>query len=137
MGNKPSVKSKSTVSVQGIVSFLLQLDMKLLYAFILCTLAQIFTFIQLQGQVIWKFPKENPYIMALMGVPISLLFMKYTRILNGHFEANWPGRIIGFGVGIIIFTIMSWLMFKEVPTTKTLICLVLAFSIVLIQMFWK
>lgn len=111
--------------------------MKLLYAFILCTLAQIFTFIQLQGQVIWKFPKENPYIMALMGVPISLLFMKYTRILNGHFEANWPGRIIGFGVGIIIFTIMSWLMFREVPTTKTLICLVLAFSIVLIQMFWK
>lgn len=137
MGNKPSVKSKSTVSVQGIVFFLLQLDMKLLYAFILCTLAQIFTFIQLQGQVIWKFPKENPYIMALMGVPISLLFMKYTRILNGHFEANWPGRIIGFGVGIIIFTIMSWLMFREVPTTKTLICLVLAFSIVLIQMFWK
>lgn len=137
MGNKPSVKSKSTVSVQGIVFFLLQLDMKLLYAFILCTLAQIFTFIQLQGQVIWKFPKENPYIMALMGVPISLLFMKYTRILNGHFEANWPGRIIGFGVGIIIFTVMSWLMFREVPTTKTLICLVLAFSIVLIQMFWK
>jgi len=111
--------------------------MKLLYAFILCILAQVVTFIQLQGQSLWKFPKENPYIMALLGVPISLLFMKYTRILNGHFEANWPGRIIGFGVGIIIFTVMSWLMFKEVPTTKTLICLGLAFSIILIQMFWK
>jgi hypothetical protein len=113
------------------------LKMKLLYAFTLCILAQVVTFIQLQGQSLWKFPKENPYIMALLGVPISLLFMKYTRILNGHFEANWPGRIIGFGVGIIIFTVMSWLMFKEVPTTKTLICLGLAFSIVLIQMFWK
>jgi|GEM_PF-447040 len=137
MGNKPSVKSKPTVSVEGIVFFYYFYEMKLLYAFILCILAQSITFIQLQGQSIWKFPKENPYIMALLGVPISLLFMKYTRILNGHFEANWPGRIIGFGVGIIIFTIMSWLIFKEIPTTKTLICLGLAFSIVLIQMFWK
>lgn len=111
--------------------------MKLLYAFILCIVAQVVTFIQLQGQTLWRFPKENPYLMSLLGVPISLLFMKYTKILNSHFEANWPGRIIGFGVGIIIFTIMSWLMFREVPTTKTLICLCLAFSIVLIQMFWK
>jgi hypothetical protein len=113
------------------------LKMKLLYAFILCIIAQIITFIQLQGHNLWRFPKDNPYLMALLRFPISILFIKYTRIINGHFDANWPGRIIGFGVGIIIFTIMSWMMFKEVPTIKTLICLGLAFSIVLIQMFWK
>ena len=111
--------------------------MRLVYAFLLCIVAQVVTFIQLQGQSLWKFPKDNPYIIALLGFPISLLFMKYTRILNSHFEANWPGRIIGFGVGIIVFTFMSWLMFKETPTPKTLICLGLAILIVFIQMFWK
>ena len=110
--------------------------MKLLYAFILCILAQVFSFIQLQGQGLW-FTKINPYIMSLLGIPISILFMKYTTMVNTHFDASWPGRIIGFGFGIIVFTFMTWFMFREALTTKTIICLGLAISIVLIQIFWK
>lgn len=111
--------------------------MKLFYALILAIIAQIISFIQLQGQLVWKFPKENPYVMMLLGLPISLIFIKTTKIFNQHFDANWPGRLIGFGLGIIIFTIMSWVIFKEVPTFKTIVCLSLAFIIVLLQVFWK
>jgi multidrug transporter EmrE-like cation transporter len=57
--------------------------------------------------------------------------------MNQHFDANWPGRLIGFGIGVIVFTIMSWLLFKEHPTPKTLVCLGLAFTIVILQIFWK
>ena len=111
--------------------------MKLAIALVLCTVAQIVSFIQLQGQMAWKFPRENPYLMMLLGLPISLVFIKTTRIFSEHFEANWPGRILGFGVGVIVFTIMSWLIFKELPTPKTLTCLLLACTIVLLQIFWK
>lgn len=111
--------------------------MKLIYALLLSTVAQVLSFIQLQGQMAWKFPRENPYIMMLMGLPISFILINTTRIMNDHFNANWPGRLIGFGVGIIIFTIMSWLIFKEQPTPKTLTCLGLAFTIVILQIFWK
>jgi len=111
--------------------------MKIVYALALCVLAQIVLFIQLQGQLAWKFPKENPYIMVLLGLPISWTFMKTTKILNEHFEANWPGRLIGFGIGVVVFTIMSWLIFKEHPDHKTMICLGLASLIVLIQIFGK
>ena len=111
--------------------------MRIFYALLLATIAQIISFVQLQGQLVWKFPKENPYVMMLLGLPISLIFIKTTKIFNQHFDANWPGRLIGFGLGIIIFTIMSWLVFKEVPTSKTIDCLVLAFTIVLLQVFWK
>jgi hypothetical protein len=111
--------------------------MKIFYALLLATIAQIISFVQLQGQLVWKFPKENPYVMMLLGLPISLIFIKTTKIFNQHFDANWPGRLIGFGLGIIIFTIMSWLVFKEVPTAKTIVCLGLAFTIVLLQVFWK
>ena len=111
--------------------------MRIFYALLLVTIAQIISFVQLQGQLIWKFPKENPYVMMLLGLPISLIFIKTTKIFNQHFDANWPGRLIGFGLGIIIFTIMSWLVFREVPTAKTIVCLVLAFTIVLLQVFWR
>ena len=34
--------------------------MKVVYALLLGALAQIISFIQLQGQMAWKFPRENP-----------------------------------------------------------------------------
>ena len=111
--------------------------MKIVYALILSVIAQVISFIQLQGQIAWKFPRENPYIMMLLGLPISLIFIKTTKVFNEAFDANWPGRLIGFGVGVIIFTIMSWFIFNEQPTPKTLTCLGLAFIIIILQIFWK
>lgn len=111
--------------------------MNVIYALILSIIAQVISFIQLQGQMAWKFPKENPYIMMLLGLPISLIFIKTTKVFNEQFDANWPGRLIGFGVGVIVFTIMSWLIFREPVSLKTSICLLLAFVIVVLQIFWK
>lgn len=111
--------------------------MKIVYAILLSILAQIISFIQLQGQMAWKFPRENPYVMMLLGLPISLIFIKTTKIFNEAFDANWPGRLIGFGIGVIIFTIMSWFIFREHPTPKTLTCLGLASLIIILQIFWK
>ena len=111
--------------------------MKIVYALLLGAVGQIISFIQLQGQSVWKFPKDNPYVMMLLGLPISLIFIHSTRIMNEHFNASWPGRLIGFGVGVVIFTIMSWFLFREYPTPKTLTCLGLASLIVILQIFWK
>jgi hypothetical protein len=111
--------------------------MKIVHAILLSILAQVISFIQLQGQIAWKFPRENPYIMMLLGLPISLIFIKTTKVFNEAFDANWPGRLIGFGIGVIIFTVMSWIIFKEHPTPKTLTCLALALLIIVLQIFWK
>jgi multidrug transporter EmrE-like cation transporter len=111
--------------------------MKVVYALLLGAIGQVVSFLQLQGQSIWKFPKDNPYVMMLLGLPISLLFIKSTKLMNEHFLASWPGRLIGFGVGVVVFTIMSWFLFREHPTPKTLTCLGLAFLIVVLQIFWK
>jgi hypothetical protein len=111
--------------------------MRILYSLLLGAIAQAISFIQLQGQSLWKFPKDNPYIMMLLGLPISLLYIHSTRLMNEHFLASWPGRLIGFGVGVVVFTIMSWFLFKEYPTPKTLTCLGLACLIVILQIFWK
>ena len=111
--------------------------MKVVYALLLGAVAQVIAFVQLQGQMVWKFPKENPYVMMLLGLPISLIFIKTTGMMNEYFGASWPGRLIGFGIGVVVFTIMSWLVFEEHPTPKTLICLGLAVAIILVQIFFK
>jgi len=111
--------------------------MKLLNGFVLIMIAQIISFIQLQGQGKWEWAKENPFLMAVCGLPIGYLFIHSTRIINEATGETWPGRLIGQAIGIVIFCIMSWIMFKEPLTIKTGVCIALALCVVLIQIFWK
>lgn len=100
--------------------------------------AQIFTFIQLQGQFKFQWMKDNPIYMALLGFPLSLLYIASVRYMVAHFEGNmWPSRLLGFATGAIVFTVMSWAWFKEPLSIKTLTCLGLALCIMGIQLFWK
>ena len=74
----------------------------------------------------------------LCGIPITYLFMEGTRIAVAGFDGLfWPGRFVSFVSGIIIFTAMTYLFRGEAVNLKTATCLLLAFSIILIQLFWK
>ena len=42
-------------------------------------------------------------------------------------------RLAGFGISTVVFGIMAWSMVGEVPTLKTIISLLLALAIILIQ----
>jgi len=112
--------------------------MKILYGILLGTLAQIITFYQLQGQMKIEWFKNHPITVAFMGVPISLLFMYSVKnMVEAYDGAIWPSRLIGFGIGVVVFTFMSHYLFREPLTTKTLTCLGLGVCIILIQLFWK
>ena len=100
-------------------------------------LAQIITFLQLQGQLKYDFVKNNLWFSLLMGIPISFCFMMSVRNLVAAYDGEiWPSRLIGFGIGVTVFTVMSSLLFKEPISFKTIACLGLALLILLIQM-WK
>jgi multidrug transporter EmrE-like cation transporter len=100
--------------------------------------AQILTFIQLQGQFKYEWVKENPFIMSLIGVPLSLLYLQSVKHLVLYFDGQlWPSRLLGFSIGAIVFTVMSWVCFREPLSLKTLICLGLALCIMGVQLFWK
>ena len=49
----------------------------------------------------------------------------------------YPSRILGFAVGIIVFGIMGWFLFREGVSPKTGVCLLLSLVIILIQVLWK
>jgi len=112
--------------------------MDLLKGFIFGIIAQVITFIQLQGQLKIEWLKNNMWFGILMGMPISYLFMLSVKYLVTAYDGQiWPSRLIGFGIGVTIFTGMSFLMFNEHLTSKTLTCLGLGVIIILIQIFWK
>lgn len=113
--------------------------MNFIIGFLYGLMAQILTFIQLQGQFRWEWFKQHPYMVAaIMGFPISLLYLQSVKHLVAHFDGQlWPSRLLGFAIGAIVFTIMSWGWFKEPLTLKTLICLGLALCIMGVQLFWK
>jgi hypothetical protein len=112
--------------------------MNLGLGFLYGLMAQILTFVQLQGQFRFQWAKDNPMYMALMGVPLSLLYLQSVKHLVAHFDGQlWPSRLLGFAIGAIVFTAMSWAWFKEPLSLKTLVCLGLAVCIMTIQLFWK
>jgi multidrug transporter EmrE-like cation transporter len=111
--------------------------MKLIYGILIIIGAQVISFIQLQGQGKWPWMKDHPYIMAITGIPIGFMFINSTRLINEYTQATWPGRLIGQGIGIVMFAIMSWILFEEPLTMKTGVCITLAICVILIQIFWK
>ena len=112
--------------------------MDILKGIIYGIIAQVITFLQLQGQVKIEWIKNNTWFGVLMGIPISYLFMMSVKYFVLAYNGQiWPSRLIGFGIGVAVFTIMSYYIFKEPLTLKTLICLGLGICIILIQIFWK
>ena len=106
-------------------------------AILLILFSQILVYVQLQGQFFSTWIKQNSLAVSLMGVPISLLLIEYTKRVVTHFNGEtWPGRLIGFAAGIIVFAAMSYLIFNETLTTKTIVSIFLAAVIVLIRLFF-
>lgn len=109
-----------------------------LFIFFVYTISQIFTFYQLQGHLFNKWIKDNPLWMTLIGLPIGYFVIIASRHMVELWDGQtWPNRIIGFCLGVIVFSLMSWFILKEPVNLKTSVCLLLSFTILLIQLFWK
>ena len=79
-------------------------------------LNNILIWYQLNSQLVWEWAKgtKSAWIMSLMGIPISLLF--------------W------YATSMITFPIMTYFYLGEVITLKTLITILLALIIMILQL---
>ena len=102
------------------------------------TLAHSLVWFQLNGQFFSEWIKNNTFIAVLFGIPISYLYIIATKYTVEAFEGMlWPARLVGFAIGIITFSIFTSLIMGQNITLKTGIILILASSIILIQVLWK
>ena len=111
----------------------------LVLGFGLIFIGQALIWFQTNGQFVWDSFKRNPLGLAIVfGTIISYLLIKGTFFIVRYFDGMlWPGRFIAFGLGIISFTALTWYYLGEGFTTKTVISLLLAVLLVIIQILWK
>ena len=94
----------------------------------------VVAFFQLQGWVVWNKPwLQSIWWMYFTSLIIAPMFFWSTKWSYEHFGAFWNMRLAGFGISTIIFGIMAWMLIGEIPTLKTIISLLLALAIILIQ----
>ena len=91
---------------------------------------------QLNGQLVWGFWKtwKGITLSLLMGIPITALFWYATKIGYQGFGNLWAVRFMGFATSMMTFPIMTWLYLGETLTLKTIITLILALIIMLLQL---
>ena len=99
-------------------------------------LNNILIWYQLNSQLVWEWAKgtKSMWLMSLLGVPISLLFWWATKIGYEGFGNLWAVRFVGFATSMLTFPIMTWLYLGEVITLKTLITILLAIIIMILQL---
>ena len=101
--------------------------------------AHVLTFFQLNGQFLkidWF--RKNEWIVAVAGIILSYFYIWGTKYTVAGFDGLlWPGRFIGFGVGMIIYAIGVSYFFNEGITNKTAVSLGIALILICVQLFWK
>jgi|TARA_A200000159_G_C7170813_1_gene275337 hypothetical protein len=101
-------------------------------------LGHVAVWFQLNGQFKWEWFKENTLLLALCGVPISFLYIWGTKYAVQGFEGLlWPGRFLGFSIGMVVYAIFTSWIFNEGITMKTAVSLSLCLLLITIQVFWK
>jgi multidrug transporter EmrE-like cation transporter len=112
--------------------------MEIIYGIMYGLVAQVGSFMQLQGAMKYGWYQKYLWLVLLVSVPLSWLYIKSVKHLITAFDGQlWPSRLIGFGLGIIVFSIMSYLLFKEPFSPKTIVCIGLGLTIIALQIFWR
>jgi hypothetical protein len=115
------------------------MDPKLLtLGFIYFVVSATAIWFQTHAQFFNEWSKDNAILVAIPGFVISYWSIKATEnIAEAYDGAVWPARLIGFGIGIILFSILTWVILGEKIEIKSAVCVLLAFCILIIQLFWK
>ena len=107
---------------------------KLWMAVLAQIIGSVIAFFQLQGWVVWnKQWLQSVWWLYATSIFIAPLFFYSTKWSYEYFGAFWNMRLAGFGISTIVFGVMAWMMIGEIPTIKTMISILLALAIILVQ----
>ena len=106
--------------------------------FVVTIIAQIGAWFQHNLQ--FKNPKYDEtwrgmYAMAIRLTYVFILATKYNVV--GYGGSIWGARFVGFALGMLVYAIMIQIFFKEPFTMKIAVQLLLCFTILAVQAFWK
>ena len=108
---------------------------EILFCILILFFTQIVIWFQLNAQVKWDWFKDNYLLLSILGMPISYALLYSTKYgFDGFGGILWPGRLLGFAIGMISFPIITWIIMGEGITLKSWISILLAVIIMLLQL---
>jgi hypothetical protein len=112
---------------------------KLYLACLLILSGHVFAWYGTYAQFIWGWCKNNVHLLPLIfSIPTGYLFLYGMRFAVQEMGEVWGPRLLGFGLSYLVFPILTYHYFGEnMFAPKTLVCIILSFAIVGIQVFWK
>tara|TARA_B100000214_G_C23870192_1_gene582245 strand:- start:155 stop:520 length:366 start_codon:yes stop_codon:yes gene_type:complete len=116
----------------------------LLFGSVLITLLHVLVWFSANGQFIKDSSLENFFsnhgLLFAMGIGpiIGALGFYGSRIIYEAMSGSvWQIRFIGFGLSYLVFPILTWVLLGETMlTAKTIVCILLSFLILLIQIYY-
>jgi len=109
------------------------LQNKLILSIVFSIIGNVIAWIHMNAQFKWDWAK-GPAFITLVGIPVSWCFYYATKYSVEYFGKLWNMRMIGFGIGTLIFGILTWIYLSEIPSLKIVISLLMAFAIILLQL---
>ena len=106
--------------------------------FIVTMLGQVGAWYQHNMQ--FKYPNLNEWWWGwyVLAIPLTYLFMTATKYnVLGYGGSIWGARFVGFAIGMGAYAILTTYYFKEPFSLKIAFQLILCFSIILVQAYWK
>ena len=99
-------------------------------------LGNILIWYQLNSQLVWEWAKgpKSMWVMSLLGIPISLLMWLCTKWGYVGFGSLWAVRWMAFGSSMLVFPLMTYFYLGEAIALKTLISILLALIIMILQL---
>ena len=91
------------------------------------------------SQFLYEWCKDNVILLPLIfSIPTGYFFTYGLRFAGQEMDEGWGPRLLGFGLSYLVFPMLTYYYFNEsMLEPKTLICILLSFVIVGIQVFWK
>ena len=111
----------------------------LILGVLLAALGQSLIWFQINGQFVWPFFKKNPFLISLIfGTTISYVFIWSTHYIVTYYNGTvWESKLIAFGIGMLLFSIFTYNYLGEGLNMKTIVSIILATILVLIQFLWN
>jgi len=113
-------------------------SMKLLSVILLYTIVQTLAWFSVNYQFMSSTAKERALtICIILAIPTSCVGFFAARAGVEYFNSIWSARLIGFGTSYLVFPMLTWTLLGESPfATKTIICIMLSFMIIAVQIFY-
>ena len=109
-----------------------------LLALLLFSIGHALTWANVYGQFAWDFWKGKAVLAAcIYAIPTSLLFWYGSRVCYESTGGAWGVRLLGFSASYFVFPFMTQIFLKEsMFEPKTMVCILLSFLIIAVQMLW-